>query len=267
MMMMMNPCWQLFQRHCHSRRFLPHHLLLLRQIQQHSMILLLLLLLLSLSTVTMAWISPSLSLSSFVLHNQRHVLIPKQVQQQQYHHHSQKSIFTIAGTTPKHQHPQQQQHQQQQTQQIQQRPHMVFPGGGLYFYWQAGVVTYLREQGYQLVVDEEEVEDGGDGDGGGVTLAGASAGALTATLTATKVDFEHAMELALSLSQQAGVWDRPQGLQGIWGTMIETWLQELLPSNAIRLANSCQLQLAVTHVPSFQKEYLDNFENRIVNPI
>ena len=51
---------------------------------------------------------------------------------------------------------------------------LVFSGGGLFFYWQAGVVTFLRENGYDL---------------SNVDLAGASAGALTATLTATNVDF------------------------------------------------------------------------------
>jgi len=80
-------------------------------------------------------------------------------------------------------------------------PHLVFPGGGLFFYWQAGVVTYLREQGYDL--DQ-------------MTASGASAGALTATLTATNVDFIKATELALKMAKEAGVWDRSGGLQGIW---------------------------------------------------
>ena len=80
--------------------------------------------------------------------------------------------------------------------------HLVFPGGGIFFYWQAGTITYLREKGYDLSK---------------VSLTGASAGALTATLTAANVNFEEATELALSLAKDAEVWDRTFGLYGIWG--------------------------------------------------
>jgi predicted acylesterase/phospholipase RssA len=84
------------------------------------------------------------------------------------------------------------------------------------FYWQAGVITYLREQGYEL---------------SSCSFAGASAGALTATLTATKVDFYEATELALKLAADAGVWDRRRGLQNLWGPLIEEWLDMLLPES------------------------------------
>lgn len=102
------------------------------------------------------------------------------------------------------------------------RPHVVFPGGGIFFYWQAGVVTYLREQGYNL-------RD--------ATFAGASAGALTATLTAADVEFYQATQLALDLAEEQGVWDRRAGLQGVWGNMIERWLDELLPDNVLDIVD------------------------------
>lgn len=102
-------------------------------------------------------------------------------------------------------------------------PYLLFPGGGIFFYWQAGVVTYLREQGYKLDA---------------IRLGGASAGALTATLTATDVDFYQATDLALSLAKDAGVWDRKGGLQGIWGPMIDAWLDELLPDDAVEKVNN-----------------------------
>lgn len=95
--------------------------------------------------------------------------------------------------------------------------HLVFPGGGIFFYWQAGAVTYLREAGYDLSK---------------VSISGASAGALTATLTAADVDFYDATRLALKLAGEEDVWDRRGGLQGIWGPMIERWLDELLPPDA-----------------------------------
>jgi hypothetical protein len=41
-----------------------------------------------------------------------------------------------------------------------------------------------------------------------------------------------ATELALSLSEDANVWERPLGLQGVWGNMIYEWLDRLLPEDA-----------------------------------
>ena len=102
------------------------------------------------------------------------------------------------------------------------RPLLVFSGSGLFFYWQAGVVTFLRENGYDL---------------SNVDLAGASAGALTATLTATNVDFYEATDFAMRQSEEAGVWDRTSGLQGIWGPLIEEWLDGLLPEDAPEMVN------------------------------
>eukprot|EP00591_Stephanopyxis_turris_P006706 CAMPEP_0195514682 /NCGR_PEP_ID=MMETSP0794_2-20130614/5983_1 /TAXON_ID=515487 /ORGANISM="Stephanopyxis turris, Strain CCMP 815" /LENGTH=284 /DNA_ID=CAMNT_0040642965 /DNA_START=367 /DNA_END=1221 /DNA_ORIENTATION=+ len=123
---------------------------------------------------------------------------------------------------------------------------IVFPGGGIFFYWQIGAVSYLQECEYDL---------------SNVYLAGASAGALAATLTATNADFVQATNLALDLAEEAGVWDRPLGLQGVWGPLIERWLDELLPENAAEIANE-KLALLVTPVPSFGKSRISKFENK-----
>jgi Patatin-like phospholipase len=128
-------------------------------------------------------------------------------------------------------------------------PHVIFPGGGIFFYWQAGAITYLRdEQGYDFTAS---------------TMTGASAGALAATLAATNVDFYQATALALKMAQDAGVWDRSGGLQGIWGPLIYDWLDELLPENAVELAESRSLSLLLTPVPNFfGKEKIDKFQSR-----
>lgn len=77
---------------------------------------------------------------------------------------------------------------------------IAFPGGGIYFYWQIGAASYLRDiQQYDL---------------SNVQFTGASAGALAATLTVTNVNFVETTHLALKLAEDAGVWDRPMGLQG-----------------------------------------------------
>lgn len=125
-------------------------------------------------------------------------------------------------------------------------PLVVFPGGGIYFYWQAGVVTYLREQGYSLD-----------------RLAGASAGSLTATLAATQVDYYEAAELALQMASDANVWSRKGGLQGIWGPLIYDWLDQLLPSDACaQVQAKDDFGLLVTRVPSFTKERISTFRDR-----
>ena len=120
------------------------------------------------------------------------------------------------------------------------KSHLVFPGGGIFFYWQAGVVSYLREQGYDL-------DD--------TTMAGASAGALTATLTASDVDFYEATTLALDLAEEEGVWDRRGGLQGVWGPMIERWLEELLPSNVVDIVDG-RVSVVIRSMPVVD-EWLD----------
>ena len=121
-------------------------------------------------------------------------------------------------------------------------PKIIFPGGGIFFYWQAGAVTYLRDVGYEL-------ED--------VPVVGASAGALMATLTAYNVDFEEATELALSLCDKYNVWERPLGLFGIWGCIIEEWLDTLLP-DSIYLEDD-KLSILLTTIPFFEKSRIDNF--------
>lgn len=121
---------------------------------------------------------------------------------------------------------------------------IVFPGGGIFFYYQAGLVTFLRER-YDL---------------SNCTFSGASAGALTATLTAAGVDFYEATDLALKLAEEAGVWDRKGGLQGIWGPMIEEWLDALLPTCIEQLQD--RITLLVTPVPSFGKTQISNFQDR-----
>lgn len=122
--------------------------------------------------------------------------------------------------------------------------HLVFPGGGIYFYHQAGVLSFLRER-YDLSA---------------CTFAGASAGALTATLAAAGADFAEATRAALALAERAGVWDRSGGLQGVWGPLIAEWLDALLPADIGPLQG--RITLLVTPVPSFGKTKISRFENR-----
>ena len=125
-------------------------------------------------------------------------------------------------------------------------PHLIFPGAGLFFYWQAGVVTYLRQAGYDLSK---------------TTMSGASAGAIAATLAATDVCFSNATDTALRLGRDAGVWDRPLGLMGVWGSLIEEWLDEILPANAADLASG-RITILLTTIPKLGKQRVSRFVDR-----
>jgi hypothetical protein len=37
------------------------------------------------------------------------------------------------------------------------------------------------------------------------------------------------------LAKEYQIWDRPQGLMGIWGKIIREWLDEILPENATEM--------------------------------
>lgn len=90
-----------------------------------------------------------------------------------------------------------------------------FSGGGIFFWWQAGAIAFLQEK---RLYDN-------------LPLYGTSAGALSATLLASKANIADAAKLAIELANEDDVWNRKFGLYGIWGKMIETWLEELIPDD------------------------------------
>jgi hypothetical protein len=94
---------------------------------------------------------------------------------------------------------------------------LALPGGGVFFWWQAGAVHGLSRR-----LDLSTTP-----------LVGASAGALAATLAACQVDMPTAFDSALRMSNDAGVFQKgPWGLCGIWGPIVRNWLDELLPDDA-----------------------------------
>ena len=112
------------------------------------------------------------------------------------------------------------------------KPLLSFPGGGIYFYWQLGVIHYLRHKKYDL---------------DNVQFVGASAGALTSTLVACNVDIIKATDLAIQLAAKHDIWKRGLGLVGIWGEIVEEWLDRLLPRNAHEICNK-KIHLFVTKI-------------------
>lgn len=122
---------------------------------------------------------------------------------------------------------------------------IAFGGAGIFFWWELGCIQWLAER-YDLKR---------------TPMVGASGGALAATLAATGVDPEKALESALRLGLEYGIWERPLGLMGIWGQIIREWLDELLPENAGTLCRD-RVELIVTKLPYFQLEAYSDFESK-----
>lgn len=120
-------------------------------------------------------------------------------------------------------------------------------GGGIFYFWQLGVVKYLAER-YDLTDPR-------------LAFLGASAGSLLVVLAACGVPADDALAGAHRLALEHGIFDRPLGVAGIWGAIIRRWLDDLLPPNAVQLCSG-RVRLVVTEVPSFRQVYLDDFQSR-----
>jgi hypothetical protein len=105
-----------------------------------------------------------------------------------------------------------------------------FPGGGLFFWWQAG---WVLGNG-QLPAN--------------ALCVGASAGSLTAVLAKCNVDMHVAYDLALALCNENRIFKEPLGLAGKWGGIVRQWLDELLPENAAEICRG-KVFILVTTVP------------------
>ncbi len=88
------------------------------------------------------------------------------------------------------------------------------------------------------------------------TLLGASAGGLISVLAACEVDLDTAVERAYQLSLEAGLWDRPLGVLGVWGALIRRWLDDLLPDDAHVRCGNGRVKLVATELPRLQQVYL-----------
>ncbi|KAK3260057.1 hypothetical protein CYMTET_30972 [Cymbomonas tetramitiformis] len=124
-------------------------------------------------------------------------------------------------------------------------PVLSFAGGGMFFYWQLGVVMALRER-----FDLHKTQ-----------LIGASAGSLTATLTACDVQLQDAVEAAYSLAVDNEVFTRPRGLSYVWGNLVRRWLDALLPENAAELCTQ-RCQLVTLSVPRLVHTPTNQFASR-----
>ena len=125
-------------------------------------------------------------------------------------------------------------------------PILSIAGGGRFFFWYLGVCKYLLEY-YDLKQ---------------CTLIGASAGALISLLTACDVNLDLAVREAYRLSVENDIWNRPAGLAGIWGSIIEDWLDTLLPEDAQERVEG-RVKFVVTEAGvTLRLRYLQDFKTR-----
>ncbi|CEM32869.1 unnamed protein product [Vitrella brassicaformis CCMP3155] len=155
------------------------------------------------------------------------------------------------------------------------------PGGGLYWYWQAGVLSYIVEH-YDL-------------GSSGCHIEGASAGALSAVLTACATEASpqresrrrddesmsgyqgaaprdgcpllSAVGRALDIAEENALFDKPFSLAGVWGPLVRQWLEQMLPYDAFhRCAGRVSIQvvrlpwLQPTRIPVGGRKHEDAHE-------
>jgi len=118
-------------------------------------------------------------------------------------------------------------------------------GSGLFFWWQLGAVAFLRDR-YDLSK---------------VRQVGASGGALAAALAACDACPDRTMDVALELSERYGVWERPLGLMGVWGRIVEEWLEALLPEDAHVLCSG-RVGVVYTVLPTCEQVVVGTFSSK-----
>ena len=122
---------------------------------------------------------------------------------------------------------------------------LLFPGGGIFFWWQAGVIAALAERGYDFRNSRS---------------MGVSAGALAATLATCGVDMDEAFDRAAAASTD--LFDRgPWALQGVWGGIIRQWLDDLLPYDAAERCSS-RVHILTREAPCLHTRVVSSYADR-----
>lgn len=122
---------------------------------------------------------------------------------------------------------------------------LSWAGSGIYFFWQLGAVQYLMNK-FHLA---------------GVPMVGASGGGLAAVLATCEVEPEQVLETAYAMSLEHNVWERPLGLMGTWGGLIEQWLHDLLPADAAERCRG-QVGIVVTQLPFCNQVSISDFKDK-----
>jgi hypothetical protein len=105
-----------------------------------------------------------------------------------------------------------------------QKQHIIFPGGGVYFWWQAGTIQALKEK-----FDLKDQK---------FSMYGASAGSISSVMAACDVNLEDAMKVALDL---------PKAGKYTHADLVEKWLQRILPEDCDKLCSG-KVNISITTI-------------------
>lgn len=119
-------------------------------------------------------------------------------------------------------------------------------GSGIYFFWQLGAMQYLMDKFH---LDK-------------VPMVGASGGGFAAVLSVCEVHPEQVLETAYSLALKHNIWERPLGLMGTWGGLVEQWLHDLLPPDAAERCRD-QVGIVVTQLPFCNQVAISDFKDKV----
>jgi hypothetical protein len=103
--------------------------------------------------------------------------------------------------------------------------HLIFPGGGVIFWWQAGVIQALKER-FDLK-------------NGDFSMYGASAGSISCVMAACNVNMHDAMEANFNLPAKSDVFTR--------GRLVELWLQRILPHDCHTICSG-KVNISITTI-------------------
>jgi hypothetical protein len=122
--------------------------------------------------------------------------------------------------------------------------HIIFPGGGVFFWWQAGTIQTLKET-YDL-------KDGN------FSMYGASAGAISSVLAACNVDLHYAMAEAFHIPKKSRSVTHAH--------LIELWLHKILPENCHQICSRGKVNISITTITvSFMplhRKVINNFTSK-----
>ena len=85
---------------------------------------------------------------------------------------------------------------------------------------------------------------------------------VCAALARCGVDPEAISESAYKLALDHKIWEKPAGLMGSWGEVIEQWMDDLLPHDAAERCRG-ELGVVVTQLPAWQQLSIDDFEDKV----
>lgn len=94
-----------------------------------------------------------------------------------------------------------------------------------------------------------------------VPMAGASGGSIAAVLAACGVSADHAFRRAYELSLKYNIWQEPGSYMGVWGGLVEEWLDELLPADAHERCRG-RITVVVTTLPTWRQVGISDFSDK-----